>query len=47
MYGENFAPADNEDRDFKYSHVKRGGGGDHYPYTRGTLYEITILLLSY
>ena len=33
--GEDFAPADNEDGDFKYPHVKRGGGGDHYPHTRG------------
>ena len=35
--GEDFSPVGNEDRDFKYPHVKRGRGGDHYPHTRGYL----------
>ena len=33
--GEDFAPPDNGDGDFKYPHIKWGGGGDHYPHTRG------------
>ena len=35
VWGEDFAPAGNGDGDFKYPHVKRGGGGDHYTHTRG------------
>ena len=33
--GGDFAPADNEDGNFKYSYVKLEGGGDHYPHTHG------------
>ena len=35
VWGEDFASAGNGDGDFKYPHVKWGGGGDHYPHTRG------------
>ena len=32
--GEDFTPIGNGDENFKYTHVKRGRGGDHYLHTR-------------
>ena len=32
--GEDFVLVGNGDGDFKYPHVKRGEGGDHYTHTR-------------
>ena len=31
---EDFAPTSNVDGDFKYPHIKWGGGEDHYTHTR-------------
>ena len=35
VWREDFSPADNGDGEFKYPFIKRGGGGDHWPRTRG------------
>ena len=45
--GEDFAPAGNGDKDFKYPHVKWGQTGITIPIPAGTRYEITILPLNY
>ena len=44
---EDFAPTGNGGGDFKYPHVKWGGGEIIIPIPAGTRYKISILPLNY